>query len=70
MPLKAPQKPLNHQVRPREWLTAAELGRLIQAVQSSSRYPERDALMLFFIYTHGMRVIEMALIVVWATCAN
>ena len=54
-----PRKPLNHQVRPREWLTAAEVGRLIQAAQSSSRYPERDALMLLFIYTHGMRVIEI-----------
>jgi site-specific recombinase XerD len=54
-----PQKPLNHQIRPREWLTAAEVGRLIQAAQNSSRYPERDSLMLLLIYTHGMRVIEI-----------
>lgn len=57
--MKAPPKPLNHQIRPREWLTAAEVGCLIQAARGSSRYPERDALLLLFISTHGMRVIEI-----------
>ncbi len=44
--------------RTREYLTAAEVERLIAAARKHSRYPDRDAALILVIYSHGLRASE------------
>jgi integrase len=46
-------------VRTREYLTAAEIERLIAAARASSRYGHRDATMILIGYRHGLRAYEL-----------
>jgi integrase len=53
----APTRPSNGDLRTREYLTPAEIDRLIAATKTS-RYPRRDAAMILVIYRHGLRAAE------------
>ena len=46
-------------VRTREYLTGAEIERLMAAARSSSRYGHRDATMILIGYRHGLRASEL-----------
>ena len=43
----------------REYLTAAEIERLMAAARKSSRYGHRDATMILVGYRHGLRAFEL-----------
>ena len=45
--------------RTREYLTGAEVERLMAAARKSSRYGQRDATMILFAYRHGLRASEV-----------
>jgi len=45
---------VNSSVRTREYLTTAEIERLMAAAQRSSRYGHRDATMMLIGYRHGL----------------
>jgi integrase len=55
-----PTRPTNTDMRPREYLTANEVGRLIGKVRRSSRYGQRDAALILIAFRHGLRAIEIA----------
>ena len=42
----------------RDYLTPDEMGRLIEGVRKSGRYPHRDSTLLLLMYRHGLRVGE------------
>jgi integrase len=46
-------------VRTREYLTGAEIERLMAAARSSSRHGHRDATMVLIGYRHGLRASEL-----------
>ena len=46
-------------VRTREYLTTAEVERLMAAARKSSRYGHRDATMILIGYRHGLRASEL-----------
>src|SRR5215831_6313486 len=46
---------VNSSVRTREYLTMAEIERLMAAARKSSRYGHRDATMILVGYRHGLR---------------
>ena len=46
---------VNSSVRTREYLTRAEIERLMAAARKSSRYGHRDATMILIGYRHGLR---------------
>jgi integrase len=46
-------------VRTREYLTGAEIERLMSAARSSSRHGHRDATMILIGYRHGLRASEL-----------
>jgi integrase len=46
-------------VRTREYLTGAEIERLMAAARAASRYGHRDATMLLIGYRHGLRAKEL-----------
>jgi integrase len=50
---------VNSSVRTREYLTTAEIERLMAAARSSSRYGHRDATMILIGYRHGLRASEL-----------
>ncbi len=50
---------VNSSVRTREYLTTAEIERLMAAARKSSRYGHRDATMILIGYRHGLRVSEL-----------
>ena len=50
---------LNSSVRIREYLTTAEIERLMAAARKSSRYGHRDATMILIGYRHGLRASEL-----------
>jgi integrase len=50
---------VNSPVRTREYLTGAEIERLMAAARSSSRYGHRDATMILIAYRHGLRAGEL-----------
>jgi integrase len=50
---------VNSSVRTREYLTAAEIDRLMTAARSASRYGHRDATMILIGYRHGLRASEV-----------
>jgi type 1 fimbriae regulatory protein FimB/type 1 fimbriae regulatory protein FimE len=54
-----PQRRRNVALRPREYLTEAEVERLMQAAQQRGRYGVRDAAMILLAYRHGLRVGEL-----------
>ena len=54
-----PKKPYNAQRRPREYLTQAEVNRLIQAAQQAGRHAYRNATLILIAYRHGLRVSEL-----------
>jgi type 1 fimbriae regulatory protein FimB/type 1 fimbriae regulatory protein FimE len=49
----------NAERRPREYLTPAEVKRLIEVARKRGRYGPRDALMILIAYRHGLRVSEL-----------
>ncbi len=53
-----PRRPPNREVRTREHLTEAEIGRLIEAAKGN-RWGHRDATMILVGYRHGLRVSEL-----------
>ena len=55
-----PRRPTNAAVRPREYLTPAEVERLIKAATGrGGRHGHRDATMVLLAYRHGLRVSEL-----------
>src|SRR5712671_1696790 len=50
---------VNSSVRTREYLTTAEIERLMAAARKSSRYGHRDATMILLGYRHGLRASEL-----------
>jgi type 1 fimbriae regulatory protein FimB/type 1 fimbriae regulatory protein FimE len=54
-----PKRPKNRDVRPREYLTPAEVERLIAKAASTGRHGVRDAALLTLAYRHGLRVSEL-----------
>ncbi len=50
---------VNSSVRTREYLTTAEIERLMAAARKSSRYGHRDATMILIGYRHGLRPSEL-----------
>ena len=53
----APTRPPNVELRTREYLLPAEVTKLIKATKGS-RYPQRDAALILFVYRHGLRASE------------
>jgi integrase len=59
-PTVPPSRPRNADVRPREYLTPEEVGRLIEAARSrGGRHGHRDATAVLLAYRHGLRVSEL-----------
>lgn len=56
---KLPKKPRNADVRSREYLTEAEVTRLMDAARRTGRHGHRDATMILIAYRHGLRVSEL-----------
>jgi type 1 fimbriae regulatory protein FimB/type 1 fimbriae regulatory protein FimE len=54
----APRRLPNVQLRTREYLTEAEIGRLMK-VAANNRWGHRDATMILVAYRHGLRVSEL-----------
>src|SRR5262245_30531248 len=50
---------VNSSVRTREYLTTAEIERLMAAARKSSRYGHRDVTMILIGYRHGLRASEL-----------
>src|SRR5256712_9748141 len=50
---------VNSSVRTREYLTTAEIERLMAAARKSSRYGHRDATMILIGYRHGLPASEL-----------
>jgi type 1 fimbriae regulatory protein FimB/type 1 fimbriae regulatory protein FimE len=55
---RPPRRQRNAQVRAREYLTDAEVERLIEAAKNN-RWGHRDATMILLAYRHGLRVAEL-----------
>ena len=58
-PLGPPLKVPNLEKRSREYLTVAEVNKLIKAAKSVGRHGERDSLMILVAYRHALRVTEL-----------
>src|SRR5205823_100366 len=54
-----PRRVANAAVRPREYLTAEEIERLMQAAGKGKECGHRDATMILLAYRHGLRVGEL-----------
>ena len=54
----APKRPPNADLRTREYLTEAEVERLMEAAKDN-RYGQRDATMILVAYRHGLRASEL-----------
>lgn len=52
-----PVRPANSELRPREYLTLAEIEKLLKAARNG-RYGHRDATLILIAYRHGLRAIE------------
>ncbi len=55
MPLRRP----NAEIRTREYLTEAEVERLMKAASRRGRYPSRDSASILIAYRHGLRASEL-----------
>src|SRR5689334_23579919 len=53
-----PRRPPNAKLRTREYLTDAEVARLIEAAKAN-RWGHRDATMILVAYRHGLRASEL-----------
>jgi integrase len=53
-----PIRPANAELRPREYLTEAEVENLIKATRNS-RYGHRDATLILIAFRHGLRAVEI-----------
>jgi len=53
------RKPKNQEVRPREYLTDAEVRRLMKAAATTGRHRHRDSTLILVTYRHGFRVAEV-----------
>jgi type 1 fimbriae regulatory protein FimB/type 1 fimbriae regulatory protein FimE len=53
-----PQRPTNAELRRREYLTDAEIAKLIEATKGN-RWGHRDATMILTTYRHGLRASEL-----------
>src|SRR5215468_8217046 len=53
-----PRRRKNGELRTREYLTEAEVERLIKAAKTN-RYGQRDAAMILMAYRHGLRAAEL-----------
>jgi type 1 fimbriae regulatory protein FimB/type 1 fimbriae regulatory protein FimE len=53
-----PKRPPNADLRTREYLTEAEVERLLRATKAN-RWPHRDATMILVAYRHGLRASEL-----------
>ncbi|MDQ5935674.1 MAG: type 1 fimbriae regulatory protein FimE [Cyanobacteriota bacterium erpe_2018_sw_21hr_WHONDRS-SW48-000092_B_bin.40] len=58
-PLGPPAKLPNLEKRSREYLTVAEVNKLIKAAKRLGRHGERDSLMVLVMYRHALRVGEL-----------
>src|SRR5215510_16113453 len=58
-PQPTPRRLKNEQLRPREYLTPAEVETLIATTRKRGRYGHRDATMILIAYRHGLRVGEL-----------
>ncbi len=56
--IKPPRKPKNSQRRPREYLTYAEVGKLIKAAGKAGKHRLRNKTLILLMYRHGLRVSE------------
>jgi len=56
---KVPRRPSNRSVRSREYLTPAEVDRLMAAAGAVGRHRLRDRTLLLVAYRHGLRVSEL-----------
>jgi type 1 fimbriae regulatory protein FimB/type 1 fimbriae regulatory protein FimE len=56
--VRPPRRKPNAQLRTREYLTEAEIERLLKAVKGN-RWGSRDAAMILIAYRHGLRVAEL-----------
>ena len=54
-----PGRRLNADYRDREYLTAAEIEKLIKSARKRGRHGPRDGLMIMMAYRHGLRVSEL-----------
>lgn len=52
------RRPANAEIRPREYLTPAEIDALIKAAKDG-RYGHRDATLILVAFRHGLRAIEV-----------
>ena len=57
-PTVGPKRPPNSSLRTREYLTEAEVDRLMEAAKRN-RWGHRDATMILVAYRHGLRVSEL-----------
>jgi type 1 fimbriae regulatory protein FimB/type 1 fimbriae regulatory protein FimE len=57
-PALPPLRRRNSEVRPREYLTPAEVETLRKTARGRGRYGHRDATMILIAYCHGLRVSE------------
>jgi type 1 fimbriae regulatory protein FimB/type 1 fimbriae regulatory protein FimE len=55
MPVRRP----NAELRTREYLTPAEVAKLLKVAGQRSRYGQRDACLILLAYRHGLRVSEL-----------
>src|SRR6185312_10502453 len=55
-----PMRPANGEQRQREYLTPAEVERLIKAARNGERYSHRDATLILVAFPHGLRASEIA----------
>ena len=56
---KVPRRPMNEELRSREYLTPAEIEKLIAAAKQG-RWGHRDSTLIMVAYRHGLRAIEAA----------
>ncbi len=54
-----PIRPANADLRQREYLTAAEVEKLIETARRGARYGHRDATLILVAYRHGLRATEL-----------
>src|SRR3989442_15483830 len=54
-----PRRILNAKRRPREYLTAKEVMKLMEGARAHRRHGHRDAMMMLIAYRHGLRASEL-----------
>jgi len=57
--IKMPRKPRNAERRSREYLTPAEVEKLIKGAESQGRHAHRDGTLILVAYRHALRVSEL-----------